>query len=314
MATILIKPVVDPEKDSIGLSKLGLNSYPGTGKISQVPLKHGRFLTGYDVNAFYISSLPEKERKKEIDRINSECERMNALYPHYNICDCSITNPFYSEMLIEIKPDLTFFDTNNIIDAVKLSIIETNAKYNMSSIIAISYQEVLESNRDYKYYIANEERDVEAQVSKRREINKAISTLDNLEANDKTKLLLVTKYLFRPNKSYNTESTMKIYKKCDDYIHGTIDGEKTKASDETYKNFVKVAGMSNEELIAKVLVKYAIYLNIIRLSKEKQYIFLKTGQELGNKPEDIYNYIISPKNRDTYDELLAEVEKEIKIY
>lgn len=39
MGVITIKPYVDHEEDKIGLAGLGLNSFPGTSKISKYLLK-----------------------------------------------------------------------------------------------------------------------------------------------------------------------------------------------------------------------------------------------------------------------------------
>jgi len=66
-----------------------------------------------------------------------------------------------------------------------------------------------ELNKEYKYYIVNADRDVEQEVSLKKEMNKATSTLDNLSSKDKEKFILVVKYLLPANKGYNAESEMR---------------------------------------------------------------------------------------------------------
>lgn len=322
MAVLLIKPYVNKEQDSIGLSALGINSFPGTKKIIEIPEKHGKYLTGYDVNAYYLDALDEKEKEKEINRIKEQLEFFSNRYSSFRVDDVKITktkegdveaNEFYKNMLLEIGAETTILNTANPIDLVKINIIKTNARYNTDFLIAPDLRTAMESNRDYKFYIADTEADVEQEVSKRRELNKAISVLDELSSNDKTKFLLVVKYLLPTNKSYHKESDNRLYKRADDYINGIVDGEQVKNGDQFYKNFLKACNTERDELLKKVLVKYAIYLNVIRANKEKDFIYVKTGQDVGKSPDDIYKYLSNPKNTETYEDVLRDVEAEVKL-
>jgi len=180
-------------------------------------------------------------------------------------------------------------------------------------LVAPDLRTAMESNRDYKFYIADTEADVEQEVSKKKELNKAISVLDELSANDKTKFLLVIKYLLPTNKSYHKESDNRLYKRADDYINGVVDGEKVKGGDQFYKNFLKACTTDRDELLKKVVVKYAIYLNVIRANREKDFIYVKTGQDLGKTPDDIYKYFSNPKNVELYEDVLRDVESEVKL-
>ena len=162
-----------------------------------------------------------------------------------------------------------------------LEIIKTNAKHNPFFEIAPDLSTARESNKEYKYYIANADRDVEQEVSLKKEMNKATSILDNLSSKDKEKFILVIKHLLHANKGYNVESEMRLYKRADDYINGIVDGEKVKGGDTFYKNFIKASEMSKEELLAKVIIKYAILTNVIRLNtKTKDWEYSKTLQPL----------------------------------
>lgn len=322
MAVLLVKPYIDKDQDSIGLAPMGLNSFPSTKKIIEIPEKYGKYLTGFDTEAYYLDALDEKERQKEIDKIKEDVKFFNDRYSSFRVDDVKIlrdkegnveANDFYKNMLLEIGAETTILNTANPIDLVKIKIIKTNAKYNPDFLVAPDLRTAMESNRDYKFYIADTEADVEQEVSKKRELNRAVSVLDELSANDKTKFLLVIKYLLPTNKSYHKESDNRLYKRADDYINGVVDGEKVKGGDQFYKNFLKACTVERDELLKKVLVKYAIYLNVIRSNKEKDFIYVKTGQDLGKTPEDIYKYFSNPKNTETYEDVLRDVEAEVKL-
>jgi hypothetical protein len=73
MATMIIKPYVDKEKDTIGLSDLGMNSFPRTSTTTEVPIIYGKYLTGFDKNAFYLDTIQdEKLKAKEIKTIEQK--------------------------------------------------------------------------------------------------------------------------------------------------------------------------------------------------------------------------------------------------
>ena len=40
---MIIKPYVDKEKDTIGLSDLGMNSFPRTSTTTEVPIIYGKY-------------------------------------------------------------------------------------------------------------------------------------------------------------------------------------------------------------------------------------------------------------------------------
>lgn len=312
MAVITVKPYLDPEEDKIGLIGLGLNAFPGTKKVFQVPVKNGRFLTGFDEKAAYLSYLPEKEREKETKRIKARCKELEALYPHFKICDCSLENEFYNNMLIELEASNSYFDSNNIMDEVKLSIIKTAAKYSSDSFVALNFEEAATSNKDYLYFISDAELDVETEVTLKKKRNKAVALLDEIE-DDSTQMRLIIKYLFKPSKQFDTLKSTSLYKKLDDFIQGIVEGEVTKEGKNNHEIFTKVIKMDKSELIAKVVIKYAIYLNIIRQRPDKEYFYTKTGHEFGKTPEEIYNFLTEIRNMDVYNQIKDDVSTETKI-
>lgn len=314
MATVIIKPYIDKE-DGIGLGAMGLNSFPGTKKIIQVPVKHGKYLTGFDVDAFYLAQMDDKDRKKETERIKKMVESYTKMYRQYDVADSSLKNTFFQNLLIELGAENSIFDTNNPLDAIKLEVIKVNSKYNRDFIVAPSFIEAETSNRDYKFFISDADVDVEDEVTHKREINSAISKLDDITSKDKIKYLLVLKHLLVPDKGYNVESDNRLYKRGDDYIRGIVNGEKVKGdSKDFYKNFIKACDTSRDELTRKVVIKYAIYLNIIKVGKDKEFIYAATGQNLGKTPEEINQHLSMAKNSDTYKAIYDQVDNEIKIY
>lgn len=323
MATMIIKPYIDRDKDTIGLSELNLNSFPRTSTTTEVPIVYGKYLTGFDPNVFYLDKLDEKTKEKEKKAIQAKIKDFNSKYPYFKVDEVVVerkpdgtlvANPFYRDMLLEIKAEMTVLNSDDPEDQVKMEIIKTNAKYNPDFDIAPDLATARESNKNYKFYISNADRDVDQEVTKKKEMNKAISLLDDLSENDKDRFLLILKYLLPANKGLNSESSNRLYKRADDYINGIVDGEKVKNGDLFYKNFIKTTEIDREELFAKVLIKYAIMTNVIRNnSKTKEFEYTKTHQDLGKTPEDIYRYITSPKNMDLFNEIKNEVQQETKI-
>ena len=324
MATMIIKPYVDKDKDTIGLSDLGMNSFPRTSTTTEVPILYGKYLSGFDKNAFYLDLIQdEKQKAKEIKTIEQKVKDFNAKYPHFKVDDVIvnkspdgslIANSFYLEMLIELKAEMTILNSDSPEDQVKMEIIKTNAKYNPAFDVAPDLVTARESNKSYKFYISNTEVDVENEVIKKKELNKAITLLDTISSDDKERFLLVVKHLLPANKGLSTESDMRLYKRADDYINGIIDGEKAKGGETFYRNFIKVCEMDRDVLYNKVLIKYAIMTNIIRFnSKTKDYEYATTNQELGKTPEDIFNYLTQPKNMSILKEIDGEVKRGVKI-
>jgi hypothetical protein len=324
MAIMIIKPYIDKEKDSIGLSDLGLNSFPKTATVTEIPIIFGKFLTGFDPNAFYLDTFDEKTKEKEKKAIINKIKDFDLKFPHFRVGDVEVKtnhqgehvnlNSFYADLFLELKAEMTILNSESPIDQVKMEIIKTNAKYNPNFEVAPDLHTARESNRKYKYYISNADRDVDQEVTKKKEMNKAISILDNLSENDKEGFLLIIKYLLPANKGLNTESNNRLYKRGDDYINGIIDGDKAKGGDVFYKNFIKASEIDREELFTKVLIKYAIMTNVIRINNNtKEWEYSKTHQELGKTPEDIYRIISLPKNMDLLKEIKTDTEQDIKI-
>lgn len=324
MATLIIKPFLQKENDSIGLSEYGFAAFPGSKTYIEVPALYGKYLTGFDVDAFYLDKLDEKTREKERKAIKAKVGELNRKFPHFRLDEVRVPqkpddesikpNPFYANMVIELKSDMTVLDSNDPESLVKIEIIKTNAKYNPFFEIAPDLITARESNKEYKYYIVNADRDVEQEVSLKKEMNKATSTLDNLSSKDKEKFILVVKYLLPANKGYNSESEMRLYKRADDYINGNIDGEKVKGGDTFYKNFIKASEMDREELLAKVIIKYAILTNVVRLNtKSKDWEYSKTLQTLGKTPDEMYYYLTDAKNMELFKDIKTDVQEEVRI-
>jgi len=313
MATITVKPYVDKsEDDGIGLVGLGLNSFPGTKKIFQVPIKNGRYLTGFDEHASYLSTLDEKEKAKEIKKIKEKCKELDSLYKHLAICDCSLENDFYRKMNIELSSDNNYYDTNNILDEVKVSIIRTGAKYSGDSYIAASFEEASTSNKDYFYYLSDPELDIISEVSNKKKRNNAYKALGTIE-DSISDLRLYSKFLLRPSKGLNSLNSDGLYAKLDDFINGVVDGQTSGDFKENHEVFTKTLKKDKQEILARVVIKYALYLNIIRQRADKEFTFVKTGNELGKTPTEMYDYLTNLKNSELYEQIKKEVNAEMAI-
>lgn len=313
MATITVKPYVDKTViDGVGLVGLGISSFPKTKKSFQVPIKNGRYLTGFDEKASYLFSLDEKEKAKEIKKIKEKCKELDNLYPHMKICDCSTENELYSKMIIELGAENNYFDSKNILDEIKISIIRTGAKYSGDSYVAASFEEADNSNKDYFYFLSDPELDIVSEVKSKKKRNNAFNALSNIEDNI-SDLKLYTKYLLRPSKGLNTLSSDGLYNKLDDFINGIVDGETSKNFKENYDVFTKTLKMDKTEILTKVVIKYGLYLNIIRQRADKEHVFVKTGNELGKTPNEVYDFLTNIKNLEIYEQIKQEVNMEVPL-
>jgi hypothetical protein len=313
MSTITVKPYIDKSMDDgIGLSSLGLNSFPNTSKKFQVPIKNGKFLTGFDPDASYLSTLDTKEKAKEIANIKAKCKEFDAMYPHLKICDCSLSNEFYSKMMIDLKSGSNYFNTENIIDQVKISIIRTGAKYSNDSYVAATFQEADTSNKDYFYFISDPELDIVTQVDNKKRRNKAVQLLTSIE-DSISDLRLYSKFLLRPSKAINTLKSDALYAKLDDFIEGVVDGVTSKDYKDNFETFSKAFKLDKQEVFTKVVIKYAMFFNIIRQRSDKEYTYVKTGNELGKTPKELYTFLTNLKNQEIYEQIKHDVNTEMPI-
>ena len=72
--------------------------------------------------------------------------------------------------------------------------------------------------------------------------------------------------------------------------------------------------MDREELLAKVIIKYAILTNVVRLNtKSKDWEYSKTLQTLGKTPDEMYYYLTDAKNMELFKDIKTDVQEEVRI-
>lgn len=90
MAALIIKPFLQKENDSIGLSEYGFAAFPGSKTYIEVPALYGKYLTGFDVDAFYLDKLDEKTRDKERKAIKEKVADLNRKFPHFRLDNVAV--------------------------------------------------------------------------------------------------------------------------------------------------------------------------------------------------------------------------------
>jgi hypothetical protein len=309
MSVIVIRQYINGErKDTFGLEKYGMSKWEGSKTILAVPYRNGRWITGLDEESTEIAKISDPKKreatKKEVINYRKELEKNLGV-------DLSNANDeYWSAKLIRIESAVMSLDTKDPEQAVTASIIKANWD-NPRYQIARNYEEAVSPSlpsMDYKFYISEEEKDSNAKVSRKIEIANAKAILMDLFNKNPDKLLKVAKYILANSYNFKPSSpkTM-LFDKLDQYIDGEFEKDNKKA---TPGKFTEVANLHAEDLNTAVLVKDAMYYNVIRLNpKDKQYYCVVTNTELGRNVTEITASLMNPKFSEDYLKIQEEVEK-----
>ena len=94
MAVLIVNPFLQKENDSIGLSEYGFQAFPGSKTYLEVPVIYGKYLTGFDVDAFYLDKLDEKAKDKEIKAIKKKVDELNKKFSSVTELSMGMTNDY----------------------------------------------------------------------------------------------------------------------------------------------------------------------------------------------------------------------------
>lgn len=312
MRTVTIKPFVNDETDHIGLNKIGLNSFPQTKKVFPIPIKNRRYLTGLDVNAEYLSLLPEDIRKEKIKEIEKECKQLDKLYPHLKLCDCSESNEYYQSIEISIGAENTYLNLDSIDDYIRYKTIKVLAETrSKDSIVALSLRDVVKNGMRDRFYIADESLDAEEEVRVIREQNKAIRLLDEMFTDNKNLMNVMLKYFMPADRHINKLSESIKYSKLNGIIKGDNKGENVEPR---YQEFIIAANKPIQELEYDVVLKYALDLLLVKKnSGTGKYYIASNGIEIGKSQREMLDFLKAGKNFDEYVALRDAVDEQIKI-
>ena len=92
----------------------------------------------------------------------------------------------------------------------------------------------------------------------------------------------------------------------DDYINGQGAERRTK---EAAESFIKAANTSMEDLKIRAVIKDAITYNLMTTKADGNIYDKYSGSKLGARPVEVLEYLKNPKNDDTLQRYLDEVEE-----
>lgn len=284
------------------LASLGYARSPGT-KRYLMPKKQadGRYVTGLDKNANYLKGLSSEEAQAELKFIDETLKTLKAEFPDTDFGPRSkVWNAFSdSEIKVSHYPlgnsDIVL-NTESPIDLLNYCWIRVHPDISKS----------LESyNRgecpDCQYYLANDDAENKAIYSKKKKINQAIMTFENLSP---TKKRQIARLMGLPISDDTKEEA--IY----NMIDNTLKEPEFKSGD--YKNmstlsvFDDLVKLTDDRLAIKDLIEQAIRHNVYRLGSGG--VVKEGDQTIAATKGDLVEHLLDEKNQKE----LAALESKVK--
>jgi hypothetical protein len=316
-----IRPYFDPGSDNMGLQKYGLVVYDGV--FHEEPMAciefNGvkRYLNGLNEFAPEIRLMEDPEEKaakiKEIRSIVSELEKQLAS----NVVDP--TDELFWDKVKLLKPDndnlwgkiyirvgndpVHLEPLRDPYDLIKLRAIEDGG----FSLIAKSLSDARGRSTPPKFYLDKQEDTaaIETELSKLR--NKAGAELQKLYDSHSRKLLLVMKVLDVNSMQYKKSTPNDVvYQNADKFINGELT-ERDKRK--TAKKFLEIAGLDQETLTIRAIVKDATYLRLIHTKPDGMIYHVASTSIMGKNVSEVVEYLKNPLHEDILKVLQQEVEK-----
>lgn len=267
---VIIKQVSDSNSAALGLENYNRSRFPGTSEAMQVAqTPDGRFLTG----------LTPELAKNLGEKINE---------------DLSPTSKFWERFIMSLSSDQDkVLNANSVYDIITYHALIANG-YVAPSKEESSHPQYLSA----KYYCHVDEVETDKNISNRKLIDKAKSSLYSIEQN-KDLLFLIGSYLEGSRYKKNMKSDT-LYGMLADYIED-------KRNTDNPETFLKAFNLSVEDLTYKVTVETAIRKKIIKF-REGQYY--RGGVNLGRTVIEVLENLNTPEFANEFIQIHAEVNNE----
>lgn len=246
-------------------------SFPGTRKIF-FPYKeaNGKYRTGLDVDADYIRKMPEAERKVEIARIKETKARLEKdldlasvgldLGPRSSVYNYASNNAEGQKVTpIGLSNSEEIFDLSEPFKELQWNWIKVHPQ------IAPSLEAVYRGQADPKsqYYVLDVELEEKVVYNRKKDINKAIATLEDLTP---VKLRQVARLMGLPVTETDDEET--VYNQLDNILKQTdLKFGKLKGASPV-RVFNEIVSLSPALIVVKDLITQAITFNIYRVKED----------------------------------------------
>jgi len=316
--TISIKPYFDSSKENMGLEKYNMTLFDGVYHHETIACmeRNGivRYITGLNEFAPEVKKLDAKARKAKVKEIRTAVVQLEKELAA-NVIDpedkdfwnkVQVLRPdnhsFWEKISLKVGNDPIYLDPAiDPYDLIKLYAIEAGG----FSMIANSLETCKATKAKFYLDRVKETASTRTNVSKIK--NRALASLQNLYDSDTTKLLYVCKVVDANSTQYiKGTPTDVLYENMDTYINGKgVDRNITKAA----KKFIELSKESMEDLKIRAMIKDAMTYNLMQ-TKSDGYIYDKySGSKLGVRPLDVLEHLKDPKNDDTLQRYLEEMEE-----
>ena len=317
--TIAIKPYFNPDKDNMGLEKYNMTLFDGVWHHENIACleRNGisRYITGLNEFAPEVKELEPTARKAKIKEIRlAVCQLEKELASNViDIEDVEFWNKvqilrpdnhkFWEKIELKVGNEPLYLDpAKDPYDLIKLYAIEAGG----FSLIAKSL-EACKRKGGIRFYLDKVKDTASTRTNSTKIKNKALAALQNLFDTDTTKLLYIAKVVDGNSTQYIKGTPMDIlYENMDNYINGKgVEKNIKKASE----NFITVTNSSMEDLKIRAMIKDAMVYNLMS-TKTDGYIYDKySGSKLGVRPVEVLEFLKDPKNDDTLQRYIDEIEE-----
>ena len=316
--TISIKPYFDSSKENMGLEKYNMTLFDGVYHSETIACmeRNGivRYITGLNEFAPEVKKLDAKARKAKVKEIRAAVVQLEKELAA-NVIDpedkdfwnkVQVLRPdnynFWEKIDLKVGNEPIYLDPAiDPYDLIKLYAIEAGG----FSMVANSLETCKATKAKFYLDRVKETASTRTNVSKIK--NRALASLQNLYDSDTTKLLYVCKVIDANSTQYTKGTPTDIlYENMDTYINGKgVDRNITKAA----KKFIELSKESMEDLKIRAMIKDAMTYNLMQ-TKSDGYIYDKySGSKLGVRPLDVLEHLKDPKNDDTLQRYLEEMEE-----
>ena len=316
--TIAIKPYFDANQDNMGLEKYNMTLFDGVWHHETIACHErngiARYITGLNEFAPEVKKLAPKERKVKVKQIREAVIQLEKELAA-NVIDIEdkdfwnkvqVLRPdnhkFWEKISLKVGNEPIYLDPSiDPYDLIKLYAIEAGG----FSIIAKSLEAAKSSKS--RFYLDRTKATANTRTGVTKTKNKALASLQGLYDTDTTKLLYVAKVVDANSTQYIKGTPIDVlYENMDNYINGLGVDKSIKRAAE---NFIKVSNSSMEDLKIRAMIKDAITYNLMT-TKSDGYIYDKySGSKLGVRPLEVLDYLKNPKNDETLQRYIEEVEE-----
>lgn len=287
MAILMKQMKPRPDVDLMGLEKEGMSVFPGCDTTMEIPIVNGKPNIGLD----------GKDNKALRDKFENHFgvkfdtpEGLNFLYNYE----------------LKISHDVSAYDPRNLDHAFDLHVLRAN---NGMGFIAVDDAAIEKSPvNSFRFKLTDETTEQVDKVNARQIKYSATTVVSNLYSSNPERLILLAKYIFPAGSGIGTNKLVA-FDKLSDYLE---------QSSKNCQDFITVTKIDVEHINTVVLVKEAIYRNIIRQTNG-QFVLHSTQTPLGRNEEEVIKFCSNPSNKDIVgyglkDDLPTSISAQLKLH